>query len=222
MRDLLYVLLGLGGLCVLEKLIVNGMYHRLIREARRMGKSGHPLMKILLKKFETCYQLKMGVENVRLFVDKYLNDYRIARLHLYSWEALGDVIFGVILLVSLLATLYIAIMGYGQRLLAEFLLTGVGVCGGILLVDVILNPRFKRTCLAIEIRDYLENVYKPRLENITFKSEEMEKYHREYFEEERAKLDELLAMKQEETVPQVQFTKEEEEIIEEVLREYIV
>lgn len=223
MRNVLYAIMGSGALCMLIKLIVNGIYRRLIRAAGQMGKSGHPLMKMLLKKFETCYELKMGVENVEIFVDKYLNSYKAAGIHLYTWEILGDVIFGATLLASLLANLYITVMGYPKRTVLEFLLIGISICGCIILEDVLLNLRFKRKNLMVEIRDYLENIYKPRLENQIFNSEEMEKYHREYFEEERAQLDELLAKKQQEE-PQIniQFTKEEEAVIEEVLKEYIV
>ena len=70
MRDVMYLIIGFGFLCFVIKLFVSRMYRRLIRAAGQMGKSEHPLMKMLLKKFETCYQLKMGVENVEIFVDK--------------------------------------------------------------------------------------------------------------------------------------------------------
>lgn len=223
MRNVLYVIAGLGGLCAVLRLIVNGIYRRLIQEAGQMGKSGHPLMKMLLKKFEACYQLKMGVENVEIFVDKYLNCYKTAGVHLYTWEIAGDAVFGMTLLASLLANLYITMAGYDRRTVLEFLLGGIAVCGILILEDVLLNVRFKRRRLMVEIRDYLENIYKPRLENQVFRSEEMEEYHREYFEEERAQLDELLAMKQaDEPQLKIQFTEEEEAIIEEVLKEYIV
>ena len=56
MRDSLYVILALGAICALIKLSVNRMYRKLIREAGQMGKSEHPLMKMLMKKFEACYQ----------------------------------------------------------------------------------------------------------------------------------------------------------------------
>ena len=213
MTNLLYAIMGLGGTCVIIKLGVNGMYRKLVRAAGQMGKSEHPLMKMLLKKFETCYQLKMGVENVEVFVDKYLNSYKKAGIHLYTWEILGEVLFGITLLTSLLSNLYITVI--------SFLLIGIAMCGLIILEDIILNVRFKRQQLMVEIRDYLENIYKPRLENQVFRSEEMEEYHREYFEEERAQLDELLSMKQECPFT-IEFTTEEEAIIEEVLKEYIV
>ena len=73
MRGMMYIIAGLGILSVLTKFIVSRVYKHLIRAAGHMGKSEQPLMKMLLHKFETCYQLKMGVENVEVFVDKYLN-----------------------------------------------------------------------------------------------------------------------------------------------------
>lgn len=222
MSDMLYVITGLGVICFLGKLAVNRMYGKLLGAARQMGKTEHPLMKMLMKKFETCYQLKIGVENVEIFVDKYLNSYRMAGIHLYTWEVMGDVLFGVTLLISLLANMYIAVMGSSRTTMTHFLFVGIAVCGIILLEDIFLNLRFKRAQIMVEIRDYLENVYKPRLENEVFRSEEMEEYHREYFEEERAQLDELLSVKQKEE-PQVklQFTQEEQAVIEEVLKEYM-
>lgn len=223
MMELLYVILGMGFFCASLKLAVNGMYRKLIREAGQMGKSDHPLMKMLLKKFEACYQLKMGVENVEIFVDKYLNSYKRAGIHLYAWEIVSDTVFGITLLASIVVNLYIVGIEADRGTVLVFLLGGIVVCGFILLEDMLLNLRFKRRVLMVEILDYLENVYKPRLENRVFRSEEMEEYHREYFDEERAQLDELLSMKQAEEPPvKIQFTKEEEEIIEEVLKEYIV
>ncbi len=227
MSVLLYSILGLGAFCLLIKFLVSCMYASLIREAGKMGKSEHRLVKMLLSKFETCYQLKMGVENVEIFVDKYLNAYRIIGIHLSTWEVFGDVTFGVTLLLSLLSNLYITVMQYDRKTVMEFLLVGIAVCGVVLLEDMILNLRFKKKCLMVEIRDYLENIYKPRLENQVFRSEEMAKYHREYFDEERAQLDELLnvAAQQEQKTggPAINicFSKEEESVIEEVLKEYM-
>lgn len=222
LMSMLYIIIGLGVFCFLGKLIVRVIYRGLIRSAGQMGKSEHPLMKMLLKKFETCYQLKMGVENVEIFVDKYLNSYKVAGFHLNTWEAMSDVCFGITLLTSLLCNLYIAVLGGSRLMMAEFLFTGIAVCGVIILEDILLNLRFCRKRLMVEMRDYLENICKPRLENQTFRKEEMEEYHHEYFEEERAQLDELLSERQGEPQVDLKFTKEEEAVIEEVLKEYMV
>lgn len=223
MSEMLYVIIGLGALCFFIKLMIGLNYRRLIREAGQMSKSEHILMKTIIKKFETCYQLKLGVENVEVFVDKYLNSYKMAGIYLYTWEVIGDLLFGVTLLSGLLTNMYIIVMQYERSFTTMFLLAGIFICGLIILEDVLLNIRFLRKKLSIEIQDYLENVCKPRLENQVFKSDEMEKYHREYFEEERAQLDELLTAKQQQEEPEIQvkFTKEEQKIIEEVLKEYM-
>ena len=49
-----------------------------------------------------------------------------------------------------------------------------------------------------------------------FHKKEMEEYQKEYFDQERKQLDQLLQPEQ------IRFTKEEQQVIEEVLREYMV
>ena len=39
------------------------------RQAEDMANSSHPLMKMLKRKFDTCYELRLGVNNVDTFVD---------------------------------------------------------------------------------------------------------------------------------------------------------
>ncbi len=232
MKILLYGIMGMGVVCLLVKLCVSSMYGKLIRAAEKMGKSNHPLMKLLINKFETCYKLKMGVENVEIFVDKYLNCYKVMGIRLSGWEVWGDVLFGVTLLVSMLANLYITIVGYGKEVMMQYILVGIVICGVILLEDIILNLRYKKRILAVEIQDYLENIYKPRLENQTFHQEDMKKYQREYFVDaseggmdSRKKREIQEAEKQSASTElpfDIRFTKEEEAVIAEVLKEYMV
>ncbi len=222
MREWLYAICLLGGFCLLIKALTGYFYKRLIQEAGQMGKSENSLMKALIRKFEACYELKMGVKNVGIFVDKYLSEYRVGGIHIYKWEVLGDAVFGTTVLASLLASLYVGFTEYDTGLLLEFLLVEVSLCGAIVLADIFLNLRRQKKQLSTEIRDYLENVYKPRLENGTFHSQEMEQYHREYFDEERAELEEVLTSQAQEEQPvRLQFTEEEEAVIREVLQEYM-
>jgi hypothetical protein len=222
MREVVYALTGMAGLCFFLKFLLDRMYHRLLREAVQMGQSKHPLMKMLVKKFEACYQLKMGVGNVEIFVEKYLNEYKVAGTYLHTWKMLSDLSFGATLLGSILVSLYMVLMGMSREMRVQFLLFGTGICTILILEDIFLDVRRSRQKVTVEIWDYLENVLKPRLENQTFKSKEMEEYHREYFDEEREELEQLLEKKQEEQPPlKIHFTKEEEAVIEEVLKEYI-
>ena len=78
-----------------------------------------------------------------------------------------------------------------------------------------MNLSYQKESAKIEILDYLENICQPRFENETFRKDQMQEYQREYFDEERQQLDEILRPEQ------IRFTEEEEKVIEEVLKEYM-
>lgn len=77
--------------------------------------------------------------------------------------------------------------------------------------------------MTTNIKDYLENYLKAKLENEYFSPEELEQYRNAYFNKE----DELDNQKEEKEISQVEQVKigtdeEKERVLEEVLREYLV
>lgn len=217
---------GILGLCLFE-IIVKGilciMYRRLIRGAKDMGHSGHPLMKMLCRKFETCYQLQIGVPNVNVFVEKYIRHYRVLGLHLHGWESFCNACMLLSMLASLGGGITAMILNSGQYMVLGCLIAGVAGNGLILLFDCLYGIPAKRELLHIDMVDYLENIYKPRLENETFHSQMVEEYQQKYFEEEPSgKVVSLNAKgpeKQKDIA--IEFTKEEEKVIRDVIREYM-
>ena len=57
-------------------------YLKVRKEAESMGKSTHPLMKTLMKRFHTSYELKLRIQNVDIYVEKYLRSYKKAGISL--------------------------------------------------------------------------------------------------------------------------------------------
>ena len=75
-KKLLFVLMGmLTGLGVADKCIVSMTMKRMIEAAGSMSKSNHPLMRLVRAKFEHACMISDTVENVGVFVDKYLYEY---------------------------------------------------------------------------------------------------------------------------------------------------
>lgn len=220
------IVYGVLLVCTLE-IIVKGMishtYGRLIRAARDMGRSEHRLMKSLRVKFETCYRLKIGVSNVNVFVEKYLRHYRVLGLHLKTWEALCNQCMLIAMMGSLGGGIWAIIQGLEQEVIFSSLFAGILGNGVILLFDGIYGIHNKRELLRVDMMDFLENIYKPRLENETFHSQMLEEYRQEYFDDEAAKAAKVvnLVPKEEEPEVPIEFTKEEEEVIRDVIREYM-
>ncbi len=213
-----YVIAAIFLMGFLIRLLVQISYAVLIHQAEDMANSPHPLMKILKIKFDTCYQLKLGVNNVDTFVDKYVYKYKILGIYLHTWESFcGQSTLFVFLSSLVFGTLAVA-YSCGKLVILSTLLSGILTGSLLLLLDGIWNFAVKRMILKVQIKDYLENIYKPRLEKEVFHPQQQAEYQQEYFEknsesETKENPKETLAF---------HFTKEEQSIIEDVIKQYIV
>ena len=73
-----YVLMGiLTVIGIWSKIVVHVSLKRLVGAAGSMNKSNHPLMRLVKAKFEHACMVSDTVENVGVFVDKYLYEYRV-------------------------------------------------------------------------------------------------------------------------------------------------
>ena len=223
-----YVVAGVAGICLLYflvKMILRHTYRRMLKAVRDMGHSHHKLMKTLVMKFNTCYQLKIGVPNVSLFVEKYLRHYRVMGIYLKTWENLTSLCI-VMVMVSCMGSGIWAMMEELPSSTVFFqLFAGVVGTGLLLLVDYLWDTANQWDLLVVDMTDYLENICKPRLENEVFHPADVENYRQEYFEEEQEALHKVVNFvpKEKDTVTaeDITFTPEEESVIREVIQEYL-
>lgn len=216
-----------AGLCLFEilvKAMLHRTYRRLVKAAANMGQSGHRLMKSLRVKFDTCYQLKIGVPNVEIFVEKYLRHYRVLGLHIRTWESICHFCMIMAMFISLGGGIFTMFLGLPEPVVFAGLSSGIAANGLILLFDCLYGIENKRELLRVDMMDFLENIYKPRLENETFHSQMLSEYQQEYFDEadRDAKVVNFNVHEKAKTPDYgIEFTKEEEEVIREVIREYM-
>lgn len=221
----IYVTAALCAVEILAKGMLSHTYKRLICAASDMGRSDHRLIKTLRMRFDTCYQLKIGVTDVNIFVEKYLQHYRVLGLRLRTWESFGN----LCMLLSMISGLGGAVcaMGYelDRWLVFNSLFAGVFGNGLILVFDCLYEIPNKRNLLRVDMLDFLENIYKPRLENETFHAQMVEQYQKEYFQDNKEHTDKVVSLPAREPLKEkeaaMEFTQEEEEVILEVIREYM-
>lgn len=154
----LYAMLGICVICVLGKLIANGTYKRLIRQAENMASAKDSFLKRLKLKYESTYRLNEGVNNVPAFVEKNLYQYKKMGITLRRLESLA--IHGALLclLAGVCATL--ASFWYQTEIRTMILQFAVGIILGLVLVfaDSVMDTGTKRDALLANICDYLENI----------------------------------------------------------------
>lgn len=171
------VLCGLG---FLVRLILNMVYIYLVNESDKLGNTNNKLLKHMKMKFETCYKLNIGVNNVDTFVDKSLTKYRFCGILLSTWENFS----GQVLYLSFLIVPISAIFGVVFEISQDQILyTGaVGIVTGsfLIFVDKTMNLSVKKQTIRLNLLDYLENFCKVRLEHQTSQPEKLEQYRQEY------------------------------------------
>ncbi len=171
------------GTSIFVRVLLGLLYRNLIREADNMASTENKQLKQCKLKFANCYQMSNGVPNIQVFVDKFLN--KISFMHIS---------YGMLYHLS------------GQLELLSVVFSGVGICRSILAgrtlgnvlpfyivsffgmyiyfsVSTIVDVKGKRRVLKVNLVDYLENHFAPRI-NVT--KRDLEMLYGEAFYEERS------------------------------------
>ncbi len=177
---IIYAFAGLCGLGIMVRFILDMVYIYLVKESDRMGSTENKLLKHMKMKFETCYRLNIGVNNVDTFVDKSLTKYKFCGLLLSTWENFS----GQVLLLSFLIIPISAVFGVVFEISPERILytgaVGILVGAALILVDKMTNLTVKKQMIRLNLLDYLENFCKVRLEHELSQPEKLEQFRLEY------------------------------------------
>lgn len=158
-KKLLFVLMGIfAGIGVADKCVVGMTMKRLVQAAGNMNKSTHPLMRLVRAKFEHACMISDTVENVGVFVDKYLYEYKICGLPLHTVRRLEKICAGLCALTGLAGAFFsYQLYGMGDAVLR----TGACGVGFGILVWLFHLTTDEEYCLQMAknyMVDYLENV----------------------------------------------------------------
>lgn len=83
-----YLMIAVGVVGVLAKAVNQITLRRMVRAAGNMQKSTHKLIKLVRAKYEHALMLHDRVENVEVFVEKYIYEYRGFLLRVHTWRQL--------------------------------------------------------------------------------------------------------------------------------------
>lgn len=170
-RHVIYVLMGISTFAgVVSKVIVGRTLRKLVAAAESMGKSNHPLMRLVRAKFEHTCMISEKVENVGVFVDKYLYEYRVGGVRLHAWRRLQMAGAGLCLILGGVG----AIISYRIKGATEQTAmiggTGVALALIVFLVHMLTDEEYRLEAVRNYMVDYLENIYQHRYEK-TYKKE---------------------------------------------------
>lgn len=157
-RRLLLVLIGVFAVIgVISKCVVSISLKSLTKAAGNMGKSSHSLMRLVRAKYEHTCMVSDRVQNVEVFVEKYIYEYRIMRIRLHSWRRLERAAAWGCLMAGLAgAGIEYAFMGMTDFVLQS---AGGGAAIGILLflMRIAMDEEYCLNVIRTYMVDYLDN-----------------------------------------------------------------
>lgn len=164
-KYIIYVLMGGAAICgIVSKLVVSITLKRLVRASGNMNKSTHPFMRLVRAKFEHACMISEKVENVGVFVDKYLYEYRVIGMKLHSLRRMERAASGICLMLGILGAALSYIRDGMQEQVIQMCAIGAGLAILVFLVHLITDEGYRMNMVRNYMVDYLENICMHRYE----------------------------------------------------------
>ncbi len=162
--NVLYLMLAVSALGVLSKFLVNGRYRKLLRQSQNMGTAKDKYLKQWKLKFENTYRAGGGMENIPVYVEKNLGQYRFLGIRLSKLSRLNALAAALVCLGGLTAAFMTYWYTDTMEIVILYAASGILLGGAMVLWEGFCNTRGKRGRLLLYIRDYFENTLAGRLE----------------------------------------------------------
>lgn len=238
-KVLFYAMAVVCALGVISQLVLNRIYARLLLDTKNTGAPRGKFMKQLKQRFANCQRLNDEVSNVSAFIQKQILEYKYWNLNLHQWQRLAAYAF-VLCAVLAGAGYYLTAQAAGVRM--WYLRGGIITCAALLIIEAILDFRYKNKNLQTRLQDYLENtgmgrdfdevaIYDHTEKENKKISKRLEhaknrKERQELKNDRKTGMDEVAAEKEEVRSKEAEILKqmdpkEQERIIREVLKEFL-
>lgn len=152
---------------IIVKLIAGISLKRLVKAASNISKSNHVLMRLVRAKFEHVCMVSDKVQNVQAFVEKYMYEYKVLGIRLYTWRNTEK---SMIVLCAVFSVAGGVISYYIENDIVKT--QNYGVVGGVGVVFLHLlqmagSENGKLSAVKMYMVDFFENTYAHRYERLS-------------------------------------------------------
>ena len=149
-----------------SRIVVGTSLKRLVKAASNMSKSNHALMRLVRAKYEHGCMINDKIQNVQAFVEKYLYEYKVIGLRLYTWRNLEKMLLCLCLIFGIAGGLIAYYIEVDYIKTQNYVI--VGGAGTVLLLVLQLTgtERGKLQAVKMYMVEFLDNTYSHRYERM--------------------------------------------------------
>ena len=181
------------------------------------------MLKALRTKFETNYSMNLGVNNVDIFVDKYVYTQKVCGIYLYTWENISGQLLLLCMLIGTISSIAGLLYECGKDVILLTLLVGIVSSAVLILFEHLINIPVKKCIIRTNIKDYLENFLLAKLDYN--RSRAVGQQGENLVNLMNAKKNQKEAantLQQKDRTKLCEINNDEEKIIQDILNEYII
>lgn len=156
---------------IIIKALTGGRLNGLAKDVREMNKSNHPFLKLVKAKFEHAYMANGEVQNIEVFVDKFMREIKVCGLTVHRWSKVKLFLVLLLLLVGGVSSARAYNGGIEEGIIFEQVAVAITLAILMLGTYYTVDEKYRLRTIRIYMVDYLENVMSKRLEKNYSKNE---------------------------------------------------
>lgn len=215
-----YLVLGIWGIVL--TLVRRILFGELCKDAALGSKGKGKMLKAMTLKFEKSYEVKVGIHDIPVFVQKYLCQEKKFGISLAQWRRLPERWTSLILGVGVVESMALRYLKYDTAFCLNRFLMAVTAAAAVYVAMLLLEADSLWDRAGICLLDYVSNTLYPR-QNHEYEGFEKEETVAEEIRETERKAEEKMAASQgpQEPEQKILLKKEEEQIFQEVLSDFL-
>lgn len=142
---------------VLFKVAQALIYINLMEESENVPASKNKLIKQMKLKFENCFKLNLGVNNIEAFVDKYMYKHKVCGLSIYNFNKIPIIAAWFGGLLGIVSGCICYLENISVRTGSIYEIYGIGSIIILKLSEIILDTAHKKNIVYINLIDFFEN-----------------------------------------------------------------
>ncbi|MGN0465678.1 MAG: hypothetical protein ACI4F9_04925 [Lachnospiraceae bacterium] len=205
---------------IVSQILLGVTYANMLAVTQEIGRTRKRWLLTLKKKYQNYGKLGVQVQDIDSFVGRQLEKQKILIFKLSTWETIIQQMMNLCMLIGVYGALYSIFVGRDMQIVYTTLFAGLFLAGGLNFFRTLFETSKKKENISYNIKDYLENILKNHLyadetENIYGRRKRISSA-----EDDRMSEVATARMKKEDSRIKARVTREEEKLVEEVLKDY--